>query len=222
MARVNIDESWFEYLSPEFDSDYMKNLSIFLKNEKSLQKVIYPKGNKIFNAFNLTPFGKVKVVILGQDPYHGESQANGLSFSVSPSVKIPPSLRNIFKELYQDLKIRTGTSGCLEHWAKQGVFLLNTCLTVEKGKPASHRNKGWERFTDATLNALNQNKKNLVYILWGSHAKEKASLINHKQNLILVSPHPSPYSASHGFFGSKPFSKTNSYLQAHGQRIIQW
>ena len=222
MARVNIDESWFEYLSPEFDSDYMKNLSIFLKKEKSLQKVIYPKGDKIFNAFNLTPFGKVKVVILGQDPYHGESQANGLSFSVSPSVTIPPSLRNIFKELYQDLKIRSETSGCLEHWAKQGVLLLNTCLTVEKGKPASHRNKGWERFTDATLNALNQNKKNLVYILWGIHAKEKASLINHKQNLILVSPHPSPYSASHGFFGSKPFSKTNSYLQAHGQRIIQW
>ena len=222
MARVNIDESWFEYLSPEFDSDYMKNLSTFLKNEKSLQKVIYPKGDKIFNAFNLTPFGKVKVVILGQDPYHGESQANGLSFSVSPSVKIPPSLRNIFKELYQDLKIRTGTSGCLEHWAKQGVFLLNTCLTVEKGKPASHRNKGWERFTDATLNALNQNKKNLVYILWGSHAKEKASLINHEQNLILISPHPSPYSASYGFFGSKPFSKTNSYLQAHDQIIIHW
>ena len=222
MARVNIDESWFEYLRPEFDSDYMKNLSIFLKNEKSLQKVIYPKGDKIFNAFNLTPFGKVKVVILGQDPYHGESQANGLSFSVSPSVKIPPSLRNIFKELYQDLKIRTGTSGCLEHWAKQCVFLLNTCLTVEKGKPASHRNKGWERFTDATLNALNQNKKNLVYILWGSHAKEKASLINHEQNLILISPHPSPYSASYGFFGSKPFSKTNSYLQAHDQIIIHW
>jgi uracil-DNA glycosylase len=222
MARVNIDESWFEYLSPEFDSDYMKNLSIFLKKEKSLQKVIYPRSDKIFNAFNLTPFGKVKVVILGQDPYHGESQANGLSFSVSPSVTIPPSLRNIFKELYQDLKIRSETSGCLEHWAKQGVLLLNTCLTVEKGKPASHRNKGWERFTDATLNALNQNKKNLVYILWGIHAKEKASLINHKQNLILVSPHPSPYSASHGFFGSKPFSKTNSYLQAHGQRIIQW
>ena len=222
MARVNIDESWFEYLSPEFDSDYMKNLSIFLKKEKSLQKVIYPQGDKIFNAFNLTPFGKVKVVILGQDPYHGESQANGLSFSVSSSVKIPPSLQNIFKELYQDLKIKAETSGCLEHWAKQGVLLLNTCLTVEKGKPASHRNKGWERFTDATLNALNQNKKNLVYILWGSHAKEKASLINHEQNLILNSPHPSPYSASNGFFGSKPFSKTNSYLQAHSQIIIHW
>ena len=222
MARVNIDQSWFEYLSPEFDSDYMKNLSIFLKKEKSLQKVIYPPGDKIFNAFNLTPFGKVKVVILGQDPYHGESQANGLSFSVSSSVKIPPSLQNIFKELYQDLEIRNETSGCLEHWAKQGVLLLNTCLTVEKGKPASHRNKGWERFTDATLNALNQNKKNLVYILWGSHAKEKASLINHEQNLILNSPHPSPYSASYGFFGSKPFSKTNSYLQAHSQIIIHW
>ena len=222
MARVNIDQSWFEYLSPEFDSDYMKNLSIFLKKEKSLQKVIYPQGDKIFNAFNLTPFGKVKVVILGQDPYHGESQANGLSFSVSSSVKIPPSLQNIFKELYQDLKIKAETSGCLEHWAKQGVLLLNTSLTVEKGKPASHRNKGWERFTDATLNALNQNKKNLVYILWGSHAKEKASLINHEQNLILNSPHPSPYSASNGFFGSKPFSKTNSYLQAHSQIIIHW
>ena len=222
MARVNIDQSWFEYLSPEFDSDYMKNLSIFLKKEKSLQKVIYPQGDKIFNAFNLTPFGKVKVVILGQDPYHGESQANGLSFSVSPSIKIPPSLRNIFKELYQDLKIKTETSGCLEHWAKQGVLLLNTCLTVEKGKPGSHRGKGWESFTDFVLKTISINKKNVVFILWGNYAREKTKLINKSDHLIIESAHPSPFSAHYGFFESKPFSKTNIYLTRNGLDQISW
>ncbi len=222
MARVNISESWYKYLSSEFDSDYMKDLSNFLRKEKDLNKIIYPKGSRIFHAFNLTPFEKVKVVILGQDPYHGVSQANGLSFSVEPNVPLPPSLRNIFEELWQDLEIKPRKCGCLEHWAEQGVFLLNTCLTVEKGKPTSHRNRGWEKFTNSVLEALNAEKKNIVYILWGRHAQEKARLIEPKQNLIIMSAHPSPYSAHLGFFGSKPFSKANSYLKKTGQAEIIW
>ena len=222
MTRVNICDSWLEHLSSEFDSDYMKKLSDFLRKEKKLKKTIYPKGNRIFHAFNLTPFKKVKVVILGQDPYHGPSQANGLSFSVEPNISIPPSLRNIFEELSQDLDIIPRNCGCLERWAKQGVLLLNTCLTVEKGKPASHRNIGWERFTTTVLETINEKRNNIVYVLWGRHAQEKARIINRKENLIIVSAHPSPYSAHSGFFGSKPFSKTNSYLKQNGQQPIIW
>ena len=170
----------------------------------------------------MTPFKKVKVVILGQDPYHGPSQANGLSFSVEPNISIPPSLRNIFEELSQDLDIIPRNCGCLERWAKQGVLLLNTCLTVEKGNPASHRNIGWERFTTTVLETINEKRNNIVYVLWGRHAQEKARIINRKENLIIVSAHPSPYSAHSGFFGSKPFSKTNSYLKQNGQQPIIW
>ena len=222
MVKVKISNSWFEHLASEFDSDYMKNLSQFLREEKERKKIIYPKGSRIFHAFNLTPFETVKVVILGQDPYHGPAQANGLSFSVDPSIPIPPSLRNIFTELQQDLQIKSGSSGCLQRWAKQGVLLLNTCLTVEKGKPASHRDKGWEKFTTAALKILNMKKKNIVYILWGKHAKDKARLINSDNNLIIMSAHPSPLSAHAGFFGSKPFSRTNLYLAKTNQIAINW
>ena len=221
MIKVKIEESWLNYLSYEFESEYMKKLSRFLKEEKKT-KTIYPLSSKIFNAFNLTPFTDVKVVILGQDPYHGPNQANGLSFSVKDNIPIPPSLKNIFLELFSDLGIRPANSGCLERWSKQGVLLLNTCLTVERGKPASHRNIGWEQFTTSVLKRLNENKKNVVYLLWGIHAKEKATLIDNTQNKIVMSSHPSPYSANNGFFGSKPFSRTNDYLTSTNQSIINW
>ena len=221
MINVQIEKSWFTQLSSEFEKDYMRKLSLFLKEEKKT-KTIYPLGSKIFNAFNLTPFSKVKVVILGQDPYHGPNQANGLSFSVNKSFPIPPSLKNIFKELFDDLGIQPPNTGCLERWSNQGVLLLNTYLTVEKGKPGSHRNIGWERFTDYVLSKLSENKKNIVYLLWGKHAQEKAKIINRANNKIIMSAHPSPYSANYGFFGSRPFSKANNFLVNTNQTKINW
>ena len=221
MINVQIEKSWFTQLSSEFEKDYMRKLSLFLKEEKKT-KTIYPSGSKIFNAFNLTPFSKVKVVILGQDPYHGPNQANGLSFSVNKSFPIPPSLKNIFKELFDDLGIQPPNTGCLERWSNQGVLLLNTYLTVEKGKPGSHRNIGWERFTDYVLSKLSENKKNIVYLLWGKHAQEKAKIINRANNKIIMSAHPSPYSANYGFFGSRPFSKANNFLVNTNQTKINW
>ena len=221
MINVQIEKSWLTQLSSEFEKDYMKKLSLFLKEEKKT-KTIYPLGSKIFNAFNLTPFSEVKVVILGQDPYHGPNQANGLSFSVNKSFPIPPSLKNIFKELFDDLGIQPSNSGCLERWSNQGVLLLNTYLTVERGKPGSHRNIGWERFTDYVLSKLNENKKNIVYLLWGKHAQEKAKIINSANNKIIMSAHPSPYSANYGFFGSRPFSKANDFLVNTNQTKINW
>ena len=221
MINVQIEKSWLTQLSSEFEKDYMRKLSLFLKEEKKT-KTIYPSGSKIFNAFNLTPFSKVKVVILGQDPYHGPNQANGLSFSVNKSFPIPPSLKNIFKELFDDFGIQPPNSGCLERWSNQGVLLLNTYLTVEKGKPGSHRNIGWERFTDYVLSKLSENKKNIVYLLWGKHAQEKAKIINNANNKIIMSAHPSPYSANYGFFGSRPFSKANDFLVNTNQTKINW
>ena len=221
MINVQIEKSWLTQLSSEFEKDYMRKLSLFLKEEKKT-KIIYPSGSKIFNAFNLTPFSKVKVVILGQDPYHGPNQANGLSFSVNKSFPIPPSLRNIFKELFDDLGIQPPNTGCLERWSNQGVLLLNTYLTVEKGKPGSHRDIGWERFTDYVLGKLSENKKNIVYLLWGKHAQEKAKIINRANNKIIMSAHPSPYSANYGFFGSRPFSKANDFLVNTNQTKINW
>ena len=221
MINVQIEKSWLTQLSSEFEKDYMIKLSLFLKEEKKT-KTIYPSGSKIFNAFNLTPFSKVKVVILGQDPYHGPNQANGLSFSVNKSFPIPPSLKNIFKELFDDLGIQPPNSGCLERWSNQGVLLLNTYLTVEKGKPGSHRNIGWEQFTDYVLSKLSENKKNIVYLLWGKHAQEKAKIINSANNKIIMSDHPSPYSANYGFFGSRPFSKANDFLVNTNQTKINW
>ena len=222
MGKINIESSWLKVLKDEFEKPYMKNLSIFLNSEKNNNKIIYPPGSKIFNALNLTPFKSVKVIILGQDPYHGQNQANGLSFSVEIGNKIPPSLQNIFKELYSDLNIYPSQHGDLSNWAKQGVLLLNTILTVESSKPSSHYNKGWEIFTDKILHSLSSLKENLVFILWGKKAQEKISLIDESKHKILKSTHPSPYSANNGFFGSQPFSKTNFFLESKNIDKINW
>ena len=222
MGKINLESSWLKVLKDEFEKPYMKNLSVFLNNEKKNNKIIYPPGSKIFNALNLTPFTSVKVIILGQDPYHGQNQANGLSFSVEIGNKIPPSLQNIFKELNSDLNILPSQHGDLSNWAKQGVLLLNTILTVEASKPSSHSNKGWEIFTDKILHSLSSLKDNLVFILWGKKAQEKISLIDESKHKILKSPHPSPYSANNGFFGSKPFSKTNFFLESKNIDKINW
>lgn len=217
-----IHESWVPYLGEEFNRPYMKDLYTFLKNENGKGKVIYPPSNQIFEAFNRTPFDKVKVVILGQDPYHGPNQAHGLSFSVQHGVKIPPSLVNIFQELKQDLHVQAPKDGCLELWANEGVLLLNNVLTVEDGKAGSHHKKGWETFTSKVIQVLNDHKKSLVFILWGSPAQKKASEVNSEKHLILKSVHPSPLSSYRGFFGSKPFSKTNHYLKENGLDEINW
>ena len=222
MSRLKIEDSWKEILLSELNSTYMQNLSKFLREQIILGKTIYPPGNQIFNAFNKTPFPKVKVVILGQDPYHGESQAHGLSFSVKESIKKPPSLQNIFKELQDDINIKIPSNGNLEKWANQGVLLLNSCLTVEKGKPGSHKDKGWEIFTDYILKQINSKKSNVVFILWGKYARDKKSFIDDSRHCIIESAHPSPYSAHNGFFGSKPFSKTNHYLIKKGLEPIFW
>ena len=222
MGKINLESSWLKILNDEFEKPYMKNLSIFLNSEKKKNKIIYPPGSKIFNALNLTPFNSVKVIILGQDPYHGQNQANGLSFSVEIGNKIPPSLQNIFKELNSDLNILPSQHGDLSNWAKQGVLLLNTILTVESSKPYSHSNKGWEIFTDKILHSLSSLKENLVFILWGKKAQEKISLIDESKHKILKSPHPSPYSANNGFFGSQPFSKTNFFLESKNIDKINW
>ena len=222
MGKINLESSWLKVLKDEFEKPYMKNLSVFLNNEKKNNKIIYPPGSKIFNALNLTPFTSVKVIILGQDPYHGQNQANGLSFSVEIGNKIPPSLQNIFKELNSDLNILPSQHGDLSNWAKQGVLLLNTILTVESSKPSSHSNKGWEIFTDKILHSLSSLKENLVFILWGKKAQEKISLIDESKHKILKSSHPSPYSANNGFFGSQPFSKTNFFLESKNIDKINW
>lgn len=222
LASINIEESWRKRLIEEFEKPYMRELSTFLKAEKKEGKEIFPIGSEILSAFNLTPFEKVKVVILGQDPYHGRGQAHGLSFSVKEGVQPPPSLENIFKELKTDIALPRPKSGSLEKWAREGVLLLNTVLTVEKSKPASHQGKGWEIFTDKVLSLLNEEKSNLVYILWGKKAQEKGTFLNGNTNLIIKSAHPSPYSAASGFFDSKPFSKTNEYLISNNISPINW
>ena len=200
----------------------MKNLSQFLRAEKAAGKKIYPEGREIFRAFSLTPFDLVKVVILGQDPYHGPGQAHGLSFSVRPGIAKPPSLQNIFKELQSYLGIQPPPHGNLENWAKAGVLLLNSCLTVVDGQAAAHAGKGWERFTDAAIEKLNQHKQQLVFILWGRKAQEKGAKIDQHRHLVLSSAHPSPLAAHNGFFGSAPFSKTNAYLCQHGIAPVNW
>jgi uracil-DNA glycosylase len=220
MAEVKIEESWYNALKPNFEANYFLKLSAFLKEEKK-KSIIYPPGSKIFAAFNQTPFNKVKVVLLGQDPYHGPNQANGLAFSVNPGQTIPPSLKNIFKELENDLGHPPPAHGDLSAWCNQGVLLLNTVLTVRHKSPGSHQNMGWENFTNAVIQAL-QARQQLVYILWGKSAQAKKNSINSQENLILESPHPSPFSAHRGFFGSQPFSKTNAYLQHKGKATVQW
>lgn len=217
-----LHSSWQTRLQSEFDQDYMKNLKVFLKSELKQGKKIYPKGSEYFSALNLTPFDEVKVVILGQDPYHGPGQAHGLCFSVPEGVPFPPSLANIFKELKNDLGKEPQKSGCLESWAKQGVLLLNSVLTVQDGAAASHQKKGWETFTDQIIRRLNDEKQNLVFILWGAYAQMKAEFVDEKKHLVIKSVHPSPLSSHRGFFGSKPFSKTNQYLIARGLTPIEW
>jgi uracil-DNA glycosylase len=221
IKKPDIDESWFNVLKPEFESEYFLNLKTFLVGEKH-QYTVYPPGNLIFNAFNLTPFDKVKVIILGQDPYHGPGQAHGLSFSVPQGVQLPPSLQNIYKELNNDLGIPIAKTGNLEKWAREGVLLLNASLTVRAGMAASHSKHGWEQFTDAAIKALSREREHLVFILWGNYAIAKESFIDASKHLILKSVHPSPLSASRGFFGCHHFSKTNDYLVKNGLSPIDW
>ena len=220
---IQLHHSWLAHLKNEFQKDYMVTLKYKLQELKKNKIIFYPRGEQIFNAFNLTPFDKVKVVILGQDPYHGPNQAHGLCFSVPNSVKPPPSLVNIFKELQSDIgKIINPGNGNLEHWAKQGVFLLNTTLTVERSKPLSHQNYGWGEFTDKVISVIDNHLENIVFILWGAFAQSKKNLIDSKKHLILTAPHPSPLSAHRGFFGSKPFSQTNAFLQSKQIDKIIW
>ena len=221
-SDIRIEDSWKIRLAAQFAADHIAALSQFLRAEKAAGKRIYPPGGQIFRAFDLTPFEQVKVVILGQDPYHGPGQAHGLSFSVGPGVAPPPSLQNIYKELAGDLGIAHPGHGNLESWARQGVLLLNSCLTVEDGRAGSHQGKGWERFTDAVIAALNQKHKGLAFILWGRKAQDKGASIDRDRHLVITSVHPSPLSAHNGFFGSRPFSRTNDYLAAQGKSPIDW
>ncbi|WP_420386095.1 uracil-DNA glycosylase [Roseivirga sp.] len=218
---VKIEESWRQVLHEEFDKEYFNQLTDFVKKEYA-SHTIFPKGKDIFRAFDACPFDEVKVVILGQDPYHGPGQANGLCFSVHEGVTFPPSLVNIFKEIKNDLGKDIPPHGSLDRWARQGVLLLNATLTVRAHQAGSHQNKGWEVFTDAVVQALAQQKKGLVYMLWGSYAQKKAAIVNPADNLILKSPHPSPLSAHRGFFGNGHFSKANQYLQEKGLGEIAW
>ena len=214
--------SWQAVIGQEFEQPYMTNLKTFLQAEKAAGKVIFPPGAQIFNAFNHTPFDQVRVVIIGQDPYHGPGQAHGLSFSVQPGVKNPPSLVNIFKEIEADLGVVMSGSGDLTPWADQGVLLLNATLTVEQANAGSHQGKGWEQFTDAAIRELNAQREGLVFVLWGSYAQKKGAVIDTSRHLVLKSVHPSPLSAHRGFFGNHQFSQINQYLTSRGQAPINW
>ena len=218
---VKIEQSWKEHLASEFEKPYFRVLTDFVRQEYATQR-IYPKGSQIFNAFDKTPFDKVKVVILGQDPYHEPGQAHGLCFSVNEGIALPPSLQNIYKELEDDLGILPKTSGNLERWAEQGVLLLNATLTVRAHQAGSHQQRGWEEFTDAVIHRIAEEKEHVVFILWGSYAQKKGAFIDPFAHLVLKSAHPSPLSSYRGFFGSKPFGKTNHYLTQNGQSPIQW
>lgn len=219
--NVKIEESWQNVLQDEFEKPYFKNLVSFVKDEYNSQKV-YPSGSQIFSAFQMCPFDEVKVVILGQDPYHGPNQANGLAFSVSDQVRTPPSLINIFKEIKSDLGKDIPATGNLERWAKQGVLLLNATLTVRAGNAGSHQKKGWEEFTDAVVKQVNDKKEHVVFMLWGAYAQKKGAFIDENKHLVLKSAHPSPFAADRGFFGNRHFSKANAYLQQHGKEPIDW
>lgn len=216
-----ITNDWQRALESEFHKDYYRSLDEFVKNEYK-QFCIYPKEDDIFNAFHFTPLQKVKVVIIGQDPYHGENQANGLCFSVQPNVSVPPSLCNIYKELHDDLGCKIPNNGYLKEWADQGVLLLNTVLTVRAHEAGSHQKKGWERFTDSVIETLNSQNRPIVFILWGRPAQAKKKMLSNPEHLVLEAPHPSPLSAYRGFFGSRPFSKTNEFLVSHNVDAINW
>ncbi|NUF13374.1 uracil-DNA glycosylase [Acinetobacter oleivorans] len=223
LSKVQLEESWKISLAPFLLSPQMDNLRDFLFQEKQAQKIIYPPSKQIFSALNTTPLADVKVVILGQDPYHGPNQANGLSFSVQKGIALPPSLRNIFHELHTDLGIPAPRHGDLTKWATQGVLLLNSVLTVEAGQPTSHQKQGWEAFTDEVIDVLNEHREHIVFILWGAYAQRKGQRINRDKHLVLTAAHPSPLAANRGgFFGCKVFSKTNQYLKQHGIEPIDW
>ncbi|WLV24879.1 uracil-DNA glycosylase [Aciduricibacillus chroicocephali] len=216
-----LKNDWAEVLNKEFDKSYYLELRDFLKHEYA-EHTIYPAMDDIYNALHYTDYHNVKVVILGQDPYHGPNQAQGFSFSVQPEVKIPPSLRNIYKEMHDDLGLPIPDHGCLKSWAKQGVLLLNTVLTVRAKQPNSHKGKGWEQFTNEVIREVNAKKDSVVFILWGKHAQEKETLITGRQHFIIKSAHPSPFAAHKGFFGSKPFSRANEFLEQNGRTPIDW
>jgi uracil-DNA glycosylase len=218
---TNLENDWTDILGEEFHKPYYLDLKEFLKKEYS-ENTIYPSKNDIFNSLHYTAYQDVKVVLLGQDPYHGPNQAEGLSFSVKPDVPLPPSLRNMFKELHDDIGCPVPTEGSLIHWAEQGVLLLNTVLTVRQGKAHSHRGKGWEQFTDQVINRLNDRAKPVIFMLWGKPAQSKKRLIDTSRHFIIESPHPSPLSAHRGFFGSKPYSKANEFLKEIGEKEIDW
>ncbi|MCR6661480.1 MAG: uracil-DNA glycosylase [Asticcacaulis sp.] len=222
MSDIKLDDGWKALLAPEFSKSYMADLRAFLQAQRAAGKRIFPKGADYFRALDLTPPEKVRIVILGQDPYHGEGQAHGLSFSVRPGVRIPPSLVNIYKELQGDLGIPAARHGFLEHWAKQGVLLLNSVLTVEMGMAAAHQGKGWEKFTDAVIRSVNDLPQPVVFILWGSYAQKKAAFVDTSKHLVIKSVHPSPLSAHNGFFGTKPFSRANEFLASKGYAPIDW
>lgn len=220
--KIKLHPSWLSVLGEEFEKPYMNTLKAFLAEQKKQGKVIYPAGSNWFAAFDHTPFDEVKVVILGQDPYHGPQQAHGLCFSVLPGVAIPPSLRNMYQELHSDVGIPPADHGCLTHWADQGVLLLNATLTVEQGNAGAHQGKGWEEFTDAAIRALNTQREGLVFMLWGSYAQKKGAFIDARRHLVLKAPHPSPLSAHRGFFGCRHFSKANAYLEQRGVEPVDW
>jgi len=219
--NVRIEESWRRVLQPEFDKPYFELLTSFVRQAYQTREC-FPPARLIFNAFDSCPFDKVRVVIIGQDPYHDVGQAHGLCFSVPDGVAIPPSLMNIYKELNRDLHIPIPTSGNLSHWVEQGVLLLNATLTVEAHHPGSHQNKGWEELTDAVIQALNDQREHLVFMLWGAYARRKAQMVNTHRHLVLTAPHPSPLSAYQGFIGCGHFSKANEYLVLHGEQPINW
>lgn len=221
-GEIKLHSSWCDVLADQFNKDYMRQLREFLVQQKAAGKVIYPPGSQWFSAFNYTPFDRVRVVILGQDPYHGPRQAHGLCFSVLPGVKVPPSLANIYKELADDLGIVQPEHGCLISWAVQGVLLLNATLTVEQANAGAHQGKGWEQFTDAAIRALNDQREGIVFLLWGSYAQKKGAFIDQSRHLVLKSVHPSPLSAYRGFFGCKHFSAANNYLRDKDQQPINW
>lgn len=221
IKKPDIESSWYEVLKQEFEEPYFYEIKSFLIQEKR-QYIVYPPSQLIFNAFNLTPFDKVKVVILGQDPYHNVGQAHGLAFSVPNGIMPPPSLKNIFKELQSDIGMPIPTNGNLESWARGGVLLLNSCLTVRANNPASHQGIGWQRFTDAAINALSEKKEHIVFLLWGNYAIAKEKLIDTRKHLVLKTVHPSPLSANRGFFGCRHFSQTNTYLSSNGISPIKW
>ena len=223
LNKVQLDESWKYGLSEFLLSPKMDELKAFLVEEKKADKIIYPPNHLIFNALNTTPLDRVKVVILGQDPYHGPNQAHGLSFSVQKGVALPPSLRNIFHELHADVGVERPKHGDLTHWAEQGVLLLNAVLTVEAGQPTSHQKRGWDEFTDHVIDVLNEQREHIVFILWGAYAQRKGQRINQDKHLVLKAAHPSPLAANRGgFFGCKVFSKSNNYLKQHGIEPIDW